>query len=268
MSRAMFVTVGTSLFHSASWEPAEDLKIAIPEYAAWTRPEMLASPERRKSAQHADRVLAELKTRLLEQNASSWAARLPADLRSGRPDRGTMMRYSAELTTILKLAEHEPQGDGTLGEFLGSYAAVHLASDPSFHSGRGKLSNVAAHHLTAYLEALAPAEWRGARREDVPGLSSAKPDEILAPDEGSGLPLLAKRLRSAAERHATIDLVISGGYKIYGIFLAPLLASAKFRLVYLHEEGERLLILRGQGEDRPAIWDELRALLQRTALLD
>jgi hypothetical protein len=264
----MFVTVGTSLFHSASWEPVKDLAIAIPAYEAWTRPELLASPEKRKSAENAELILAKLKARLLEQNAAIWAGRLPSDLRSGRPDRGTVMRYSAELATILKLAEHEPQGGGTFGEFLGSYAAVHLVSDPSFHPGRGKLSNVAAHHLTAYLEALAPAGWGGARREDVPGLSSANPDEILPADEGSGLPLLAKRLRSAAQQHASVDLVISGGYKIYGIFLAPLLASAKFRLVYLHEEGERLLILRGQGEDQPGIWDELRDRWQRMALLD
>ena len=266
MNRAMFLTVGTSLFHSASWEPVEDLKIAVPGYEAWTREDLLLSPERRKSAKDAEHTLAGLKSRLLEHNASTWAARLPADLRSGRPDRGTAMRYSAELATVLKLAEHEPQGGGALGDFLRSYDAVRLVSDSTFYPDRGRLSNVAAHHLAAYLAALAPG-WTGARPEDVPGLSSADPRELRPDDEGSGLPLLAKKLRTAADRHQSIDLVVSGGYKIYGIFLAPLLASARFRIIYLHEESERLLILPGRGED-PAIWDDLHDRLQGMQLLD
>jgi hypothetical protein len=266
VSRAMFVTVGTSLFHSASWEPVEDLMIAVPGYEAWTRGDLLVSPERRKSAKDAERTLAGLKSRLLEQNASIWAARLPAELRSGRPDRGTVMRYSAELATILKLGEHEPQSSGSFGDFLRSYEAVRLVSDPTFYADRGRLSNVAAHHLAAYLAALAPG-WAGARPEDVPGLSSADPDEFLPDDDGSGLPLLAKKLRMAADRHQSIDLVVSGGYKIYGIYLAPLLASSRFRIVYLHEESERLLILPGHGED-PGIWDEIHDRQQGVQFLD
>jgi hypothetical protein len=260
MTRAAFLTTGTSLFHSATWDFEGGLRLEIPEYEVWTRPPLLRSPEARKSAREADLILAKLKEHLRLDNTASWSLRLASDLRWGTPDPGTVMRYSAELSTLLKVAEHEPQGDGTLGDFLRSYAAVAFVCDPRFYPGRGQASHVAASHLAAYLNALAP-EWGRARVEEVPGLSSSKPEELRPADDTSGLPNLVRKLRQAAERHDSIDLVISGGYKVYGAVLAPLLGSARFRMIYIHEEGEQLLILPGQGDER-RIWDEIAARLE------
>ena len=60
-------------------------------------------------------------------------------------------------------------------------------------------------------------------------------------------------MKAGAETEG-VDLVISGGYKLYGVALAPLAEIADprrasglppFRLLYVHEEGAQLMQYRG-----------------------
>src|SRR5258708_2708508 len=111
MPRAMLVTVGTSLLHSASWEPDPALLIEIPPYAGWMAREFLVSPDLRRSDVRSAFIRAKLEKRLTAGNTWTWTERLPRDLRDGAPAPGTLMRYSAELSTILKLAEESDATD-------------------------------------------------------------------------------------------------------------------------------------------------------------
>jgi hypothetical protein len=243
MSKVMFVTVGTSLFHSATWEWSESMRQDVHLYEKWTEDhgeatDLLRSPEGRKASKNADRIIADLKFRLTEDNAASWAHRLPADLRNGNPDRGTVMRYSAELATILKLSEQDEEGDGSLGAFLRSYQTIELACDPSRYAGRS-LSFVAASHLREYLNLVA-GEPR-ARVCKISGLSSPHIEDLWADD--GGLAKLGEKVGDILDRASFLDVIVSGGFRIYGLYLAPLMTQKWARLAYIHEEGADLITI-------------------------
>lgn len=248
MSKVMFVTVGTSLFHSASWEAGKAVLLDVPRYDQWTADEkVLKEPEARKRTSVASRIQSRLELVLKTDNAGEWAKRLARDLTSGEPKATTVMRYSAELATILKLFEAEGGAAATLGEFLGSYDRIFLPCDSS---GRGtaRLAYVAAHHLAAYLNLLAGGNGLLAQALPVPGLSSTDSSVLLG--EATGLGRLAKLIED--EKADQQDFVISGGYKLYGIYLYPLLDAddRAVRLLYIHEDGDRLLKISRPARNR------------------
>ena len=85
---------------------------------------------------------------------------------------------------------------------------------------------------------------------------SEEPDQLLgSPDVSGALRELAERVRSKifapGKQAESVDFVISGGYKLYGIALANLgelsdkerseRGLPRFRLVYIHERGNRLM---------------------------
>ncbi len=256
MSKVMFVTVGTSLFHSATWEWVEGMRVEVAPYEGWTKDdELLQNPERRKSTRDAACIMDGLKNRLDLENARTWASRLPKRLLAGEPEPHTFVRYSAELATILKLADRENGGNERLGDFLCSYEAIHFVCDPKRYDEKRSLTQVAAVHLARYVNEIAKEE----KAEEclIPGLSSHRKDDLLADSNTSGLRLLAETLRQASAAHQQVDILLSGGYKIYGIFLAPLLQDSRFRMAYIHEEGELLLTLQGAGEEDEGIWAEM-----------
>jgi hypothetical protein len=241
MSKVMFVTVGTSLFHSASWEKDEAILRDVPEYYQWTADEtVLKEPEARKRTSAASRIQSRLEFVLKIDNAGTWAQRLAHDLTGGNPDLRTVMRYSAELATILKLFEVEGSLDKSLGDFLKLYSNIYLPCDSSGQAP-ARLPYVAAHHLAAYLNRLADMDGLLAQPLSVSGLSSIVPDVLLG--ENTGLGRLARHLLDAAREAEQLDLIVSGGYKLYGIYLYQLLVSKRLpvRLFYIHEDAGRLV---------------------------
>lgn len=237
MKKVMFVTVGTSLFHSASWEASTEVLRDVAGYDQWTSEQLLREPEARKKSPAGARIQDRLEFVLNVDNAAAWAERLAGDLLSGETDFTTVMRYSAELATILKLYQEEARSE-TLPEFLRSYTHIYLPCDTSAQ-GAAPLAYVAANHLAAYLNRLAEANGMLAKIMPIPGLSSIVQDELLGTNTGLGL--LADRLVGETEAADQVDFVISGGYKLYGVFLYPLLETKKARLLYIYEGGGWLL---------------------------
>jgi hypothetical protein len=230
VSKVMFVTVGTSLFHSASWETVPEIR----EYGEWKIDKTLCSPEARKRTRNAERIEAALEKALCAGDYELWTQCLPADLLAGSPHMDTVMRYSAELATILKtwnLTSDFP----AFGEFLRSYSKIHLVADPT-----SRLPFHAAHHLAQALNALA-GNGGPARVMEVYGLSSTDPGVLLG--DHTGLGLLGRLLFQDWNEVRQMDLVVSGGYKLYGIYLTPLLPfpDKQVRLLYIHEEGDHLI---------------------------
>ena len=245
MTRLMFFTVGTSLFHSASWEPTNDLLADAPSYRELVHEERKTSPEARAVCR---RARLELEDALTEANAARWAGYLPAVLlRDGRHAADSVLRFSAELATLLRLVEQENEGRSAR-RFLQNYAHLFVLTDPTAPPRDAtRRSWVAAVHLTAYLDAIAGGS--AAELSPVPGLASLDREILFSAD--SGLPLLSRRIGDLKrDRDAEfVDVVITGGYKIYGLVLARLLgreplAHAAARLIYGHESGGNLLIVR------------------------
>ena len=186
MSRVMFVTMGTSLFHSASWQPKEGaLPAEIPDYDEWLaerlpgdeRPSTKESPDARLGSLHARSIRNRLEGELRCDNGAAWAEYLPPDLLAGRPAE-PMMRYGAELATILKLWQEEASED-ELSTFLGSYSTIQVVSDDD----DGRPSVVAGAHLVAYLDRCARRAVAEPLR--VRDLASRVPWKLLGrPGEG------------------------------------------------------------------------------------
>jgi CRISPR-associated protein (Cas_APE2256) len=234
MTKVMVVTVGTSLFHSASWEPKE---VELPQYAEWTaRGERspLTKPEQRKRTSHSEKIQSWLTNTLRTNNTEDWAKRLAGDLLSPSPDAGTFMRYSAELATILRLFEVSREF-AAFPEFLSSYARIYFVCDSD-----SPAPYVAAHHLSHYLNQIAGTDALS-QAFPVPGLSSDEPDVLVG--ETTGLGCLSQFLLFALAQTDQMDIVISGGFKLYGIGLYPLteLDHRAVRLLYIHEEGKALI---------------------------
>jgi hypothetical protein len=237
MSKVMFVTMGTSLFHSASWDPAVEPAHSIPYYDEWTHDEAQASPEKRHEALHSQKIKVALRAALRNDNTKEWAAALPRDLQDEKEVlTSERLRFSAELATLLKLADAEA-GHETHRDFLRGYDQIILVHDSDVIKGRINRPWIAALHLECYLTTFL-GEGRVALLE-VPGISSLEQDRLLG--AYSGLGELAGILGACPADQ--IDLVISGGFKIYGIVLSPAVREAHFgvRLIYLHEEGSSIL---------------------------
>lgn len=270
MSKVMYVTVGTSLFHSASWE-ADDVKEHIRHYEEWISKDPLRSPEARKRTLHAESIEAVLKKALCAGDHALWAQRLARDLRDGDPSPDTLMRFSAELATIFKMREQASEF-ATLRDFLGSYSRIHLVSDSGTGRSGSDLQFAAANHLTCYLNQLSGNQGI-AQVLPIPFLSSTSPAELLG--DRTGLGLLAQHIASDLEHLSQIDLVISGGYKLYGIALSPLLRlpDVAARLLYIHEDGEHLIQIprvlpRSTGQVRvpPGLKEKLMSLIREIGI--
>lgn len=233
--RVMYVTMGTSLFHSATWEATEELCKLVPGYEEWTTPDTLASPDLRLVSPRSGSIREGLRSALSTRNVEKWAAWLPEDFRLGRPA-PTFLRYSAELTTILKFSEAPPNAG--VPDLLGKYEQIRIVHDVMTSDGEKNLPYIAAVHLACYLNLLA-AKKDLAVCVPLLGLSSKDPHEAL-----EGLGRLADDIEASRERFRCFDFIASGGYKFYGPFLADLrsIPGLSMRLVYLHEAGRGIFI--------------------------
>jgi hypothetical protein len=252
MSKVMFITVGTSLFESVTWEPRGQLPQSVPYYEShWLRDQKkLRSPEARCGGARDRKVRSGLEAALDGINGADWAAHLPEDLLRGEPNPTTFLRYSAELTTVLKLYDLEAEGGGSLGEWLKTYDAIRLAYDEVGPKDFSKnLQAIAAAHLAQYLNKIVGQE-RVALTEPFPGLSSTNAERVLGP--GSGLDLVRQRLERELKepQDVEIDLVVSGGYKLYALVLGRMVRQEgrpekppvrNVRAHYFYEEGSELV---------------------------
>ena len=96
----------------------------------------------------------------------------------------------------------------------------------------------------------------------VYGLSSTDPAVLLG--DHTGLGLLAQIVLRELNDALQTDLVVSGGYKLYGIVLTSLLRipEKKVRLLYIHEEGSRLIQVPKAMKERAQPQEAGRELLE------
>jgi len=239
MAKLMIVTVGTSLFTSASWDAGnagfvEKLgESRAREYKnKWANPGDsrsaggLYSPEQRKrEGKTLEPFFAE---RLTAANAAEWAAlAAPHNPTQNRYN----MRYSAELATILGYAKNDAGQDWK--SFLDEYA-IYFIHD----NNETQPAYIAAKHNCAYLQTMVKARVEAL---EISHLSSSVPHQLI-----EGLKKFQQLLTEAAGAKAgysAIDIVISGGYKIYGLIAFGFLTSPQYRIIYQHEDSEQVLIL-------------------------
>jgi hypothetical protein len=239
--RVMYVTLGTSLFSSATWEPTPELLGRVPRYREWIDSDL--KPDARLMSPFSRDVRDGMRTHLRGNNAETWGAWLPEDLRDGKPLPATLLRYSAELTTILRLAETRPAGT-SLADFLNGYAEIRFVHDDRSSAEGTNYPYIAAVHLAHYLNVIAGS--RRAMPVPISGLSSTDPDEVLA-----GMERFGNEIKQAMERFRWFDFIASGGYKLYGTFLADLRYQSNIsaRLVYLHEESQSVFVSPAEHRD-------------------
>ena len=257
MSRVLLLTVGTSLFHSATWDATGPLE-PIRGYQSWLEGEKLRVPKAREGDLRIQRGL---EAELLEsetvpgQLAAGWVEALPAVLTAGDPAASEAMRYSAELATLIKMADAAQR---PLRNHLASYEKVVVAVDEVHRPVEPKEGDmlvkqrysralerykgwVSALHLLAYVGAVL-GEPRRIERLDVPGLTSTTAEELL-----QAVVRLGEEAGEIHGRHEAVDFVVTGGFKLYGYVLAGVVRafeSDDTGLHYIHEGGDNLVTLK------------------------
>src|SRR6185295_9660992 len=153
MKKEMFITVGTSLYFSASWEN-EGPAAAIEGYAEWLKGDKKTRPEERRKSRKG-MIEEELRASLTAQpeNVEKWTAILPEKLLSGEHDPTENLRFSAELSSLFMLADSEKVN---VRDLLSSYEAVHVVVDPTDWTHGS--SYVVGMHLKGYLQVIAGSD--------------------------------------------------------------------------------------------------------------
>jgi hypothetical protein len=224
--RILVVTVGTSLFSSASWVCEGELK-SIRGYRDWIE-EHLEDPAGRRSK--GTRTAEALESLLGEQGPQITAKHFAVDF--DRP-----LRYSGEMATLLRCSQRFGQGEESFAGFLQrSYREIQLLAPAD---GKNP-SRVAAGHLQIILR-----DRVGHPNVTLPGsLRSSRLHELL--DH------LRSHLKSLAAAQAEADLLVTGGYKAYSLLAGKFVATQprdhNWRALYLHEEDIGQLIVEGRTE--------------------
>jgi hypothetical protein len=227
-NKTMIVTIGTSLYHSASWRDNDTPLAGIKGYSRWVE-DYLNQPGKRPTmvagdcgSETGDSIMASIENELKRDNAKEWSNYFAVDDKNP-------LRYSAEITTIIKLYEIERGSASDLSSFLGNkYKRVILLTDEN-ESDKG---HIAAYHIKEYLMRLAP---------------SLQSLFVIDPRiSGSNLSEKVASLRTYLEqfdKKKDVDLVLSGGFKIYAMMSALLIQGSEWRIVYIHESGNNLVTL-------------------------
>lgn len=217
--RRLVITVGTSVFSSASWRAEGRLAVGGSKYRDWMEPQYLDSPGLRRT--RGWETAQWIEERLLED------AHVFDDLFVWEPDRPR--RYAAELNTLLRLFEREPGDAATVAEFTRrSFEAIELICP----SSRRDPARAAAEHLKHVFSQV--LEHPCCRLRPV---------------------LRGEYLRDKVEQFATylrelpagpVDLLVTGGYKAFAL-LGGLMAlghpGGEWRLLYLHEDQQGQLVI-------------------------
>lgn len=209
MAKRLIVTVGMSLFSSASWNNAGPFA-DISGYSEWLS---LDGPAARKSF-HMGAYIEQQITDLLLGDPESGA--LVAQF---APGFSRANRYSAEISTLISM-KHKLNRFVSFGDFLGSYGPVVLVHG----GGDGNPSAAAARHVAAALNTHA----------------SLRNAELKSLDGGGDIRYELKNLVEYLQNlnHDETDLVATGGYKAYAVALGHVYwqrLDKGWRLFYLHE---------------------------------
>lgn len=235
--RTMVVTVGTSMFTSASWK-VEGLFASIRGYRSWVEADdNLRSPERRArlcsasgAAPYSGAFIRDEVLRCLRETGKEAAGAF-----EDRLSAQDAARYCAELATIIAMwSWHSADAHATFGDYLSNkYASIQLLAP----ADEGEEALVAAEQLKLQLERV------------VPGSLSVR---VLKRIEGRSVRDNARSfidiLDSLGKEPASADFVISGGFKIYAAIVTHAL-PAGCRVYYLHEasSGELVVTERAAG---------------------
>ncbi len=232
------ITVGTSLFTSASWRPEGPFAL-IDGYRGWTT-DLLKEPSARSSSGRRTRDGIEAR---LNQRATGDPGYFVSDLRAAQ-------RYSAEVSTLLSWKERE--GERELRDFINDrYGRTDLVCP--FHPDDP--ARIAADHLlTVFRERL--------------GLESVEIRDVIT---GRSLVDRVRQFQTYLQElppKATVDLVVTGGYKVYAMFASGFAASParrdRWRVIYQHEDHDRELVVQGarEGEVRLFVGNESLAIVE------
>lgn len=244
--KLLVVTVGTSLFHSASWnEKNPDFckelgKADAKKYQTeWANPGDnrnlggLHSPKLRMRNGGALEDRFKEKLIATEKNVARWAewVALPVE-------EGALMRYSAEISTIISFAQHEGRRSGKKWqEILQEYYIDFICDNDQLLP-----ANVAARHNRVYLQRLFDGNPDHLACKEFSYLSNLEPHLLY-----KGLLAFQTYLKEMQAWvkpvvFKNIDIVISGGYKIFGLLGFGFLLDERFRIIYQHEESNKVFI--------------------------
>jgi len=258
IDKLMVVTVGTSLFHSASWEEKnsgfrnELGKADAKKYQTeWANPGDslnaggLYSPKlrMRRGGVLDDRFKDKLHA--TEENVAKWAQWVAP------VETGAFMRYSAEISTILSFAQHQGKRSGkNWQEILREYYIDFICDGDQFSP-----AYIAAWHNRFYLRQLFDGDADLLACKGFSYLSNLEPHLLYKGllEYQTYLEKMQAWVKPVVFRQ--IDIVISGGYKIFGLLGFGFLPDERFRIIYQHEESNKVFIQdkRALGaEDFPA----------------
>jgi hypothetical protein len=226
--RTLLVTVGTSLFSSASWSWEGDLK-SVPGYRGWLEKKFLEDPAKRRREGYW--TAEKLEGLLTERGTGVTAEHFATDF--DRP-----LRYSGELTTLLRCYRSPLSRRGeSFSEFLQrSYTEIQLLASISASNA----ANVAARHLQVIL------------RDKLGHPNVSMPETLRSRHLHDLVGFLRDHLEDLTRSGAEVDLLVTGGYKAYsllaGKFVATQPRTRHWRAFYIHEEESGQLIIEGRGE--------------------
>lgn len=221
-NKLLVITIGTSLYTSASWNSDGCMPKDYPEWIS-----LCKLPSSRATSENATTIKKDLSVRILNsENDITPFTQVLAE-----PELGLEMRYSAEIATTLLYIRSIDHGK-PWKENLSEYKVV------LFYDEGNNDSRAIAKHTKAYLE-----KWMTDFYEWEVGLESI--NDFSATEPGSLIGAM-KEYSAACEKYVAMlgvewaELVfnISGGYKIYGIHPARLLKKDKVIAIYLHESSE------------------------------
>lgn len=231
--RRLVITVGISLFHSASWKNEEPFA-NIQDYDRWLDHERLIDPRKRRAwagRVATGAVIEERIRKLLSANPE-----LPAAVQAFEGAfAGTEKRYSAELSTLMAMRlKLDPRR--SFSAFVQAYTSI------VFLHGEEKAdeSNVAARHLATVLKTYAGVDVQQRGIGGSIGEQLKQLIEFLAKDTNA----------------PPTDLVATGGYKAFAIIMGHSYfqhASQGWRLFYLHESDMGDLIQEWRDNNGPQI---------------
>ena len=238
-NKLMIVTVGTSLFHSACWDETNpDLAKKFDEYESYEQmcgdKNMLNSPDDRKI--NFPNLTDFFKTKLKFNDAADWAKLVKV-----YSEIDPLMRYSAEILTIINFVKQQDNEEQKpWREILKEYEIVFLHDHHE-----DNLSFIAAYHNSEYLKTIAGLPELDSKPFPVKDLSSKNPSDLI-----KAIPKLHEfidlQLTEADELgnyiYDEVVMIISGGYKIYGLVGWGFLTHPRFSIAYQHEEANKILV--------------------------
>lgn len=244
MQKLMIITVGTSIFHSACWNKdhpdfIKELGDIWQEYCeSFANPGVSGDPgglfdpeKRRKEGKNLENFF---KDRLKGNSAGCW----PEWVATFDPPDSPAHRYSAEIATILCFAENEADKvDSTWQKVLEPYD-FYFVHD----SDTASLSGIAGLHNRTYLEKLLNTESGRMKSVEISGFSEHKNPRLLIKALKEFRLFLSQAKASVQPLYDTIDIVISGGFKVYGVVGYGFLLNHNFRTLYMHDESSRVII--------------------------